>query len=100
MDRGVGFLYIKPIKNKKQLLIRSSTSTGTILLNIALDENLPINMAEDGKGVMLTCVPNPPISTGKKDEDDGKSPLTFLIRVKKEDCQEFYETLLKHKQSA
>ena len=103
-EKGVGFLYIKVKDNesKPQLLIRAGTSTGNILLNIALVESLPVSKAE-GKGVLLTCVPNPPLETKKKtdsESDNDKKTVTFLIRVKKEDSDELMDTITKYKSSA
>lgn len=86
---------------KPQLLIRAGTATGNILLNIALVESLPIAKAEKGKGVMLTCIPNPEIEPKKKeDEQNGdKKTVTFLIRVRPSDCEELYDTMMKYKSS-
>jgi len=99
VDKGVGFLYIKTKNNSKpQLLIRSDTATGNILLNIALVDSLPINKADKGKGVMLTCIPNPEIEPRKKDEqNEAKQTVTFLIRVKASDCDDLYDTIVKYK---
>lgn len=108
IDKGIGFLYIKQqeASSRAQLLIRSDTTTGNILLNIALVESLPVSKAEKGKGVMLTCIPNPPVepppkkkdgdANGNEDESNKKT-VTFLIRVKATDSEELYETIVKYK---
>lgn len=105
VDKGLGFLYIKPKKDAKaQLLIRADTTTGNILLNIALVESLPVIKAEKGKGVMLTCIPNPEIEPKKKEEEQEngteKSTVTFLIRVKATDNDELYDSIVKYKSQA
>ena len=126
VEKGLGFLYIKTPKNteddddgssggsKSQLLIRADTNMGTILLNIALIDSLPISKADKGKGVLITCVPNPPllemINNKKKkknndnndsvdDADVDKQTVTFLIRVKQTDCDELYDNLMKYKKT-
>lgn len=126
VEKGLGFLYIKTVKNteddddgssggsKSQLLIRADTNMGTILLNIALIDSLPISKADKGKGVLITCVPNPPllemINNKKKkknndnndsvdDADVDKQTVTFLIRVKQTDCDELYDNLMKYKKT-
>lgn len=95
VDKGTGFLYIKvtPEEDRKpQLLIRADTSMGNILLNIALIDSLPI-VKVDKKGVMITCIPNPPIEIKKT--DNAEELTTFLIRVKEVD--ELFDALNNHK---
>ncbi|KAH9418578.1 Nuclear pore complex protein Nup50, partial [Dermatophagoides pteronyssinus] len=119
VEKGLGFLYIKTPKlnqddtkdsggdgGKSQLLIRADTNMGTILLNIALIESLPITKADKGKGVLLTCIPNPPLDANKikknnnnddNSDDNDKQTVTFLIRCKQSDCDELYDNLMKYK---
>lgn len=70
-------LHIKKNEAVTQLVIRADTSLGNILLNIGLKTGLPLKMADDQKGVILTCIPNPPI-----DSKSGNTETTFLIRNK------------------
>jgi len=76
-ERGVGNIHLKKTdESKLQVLIRADTSLGNILLNIILNDNMPVERV--GKNnVMLICVPNPPIDPKAESE-----PVTFLIRVK------------------
>lgn len=106
VQKGLGYLYIiSKGDSKPQLLIRSDTPTGNILLNIALVSSLPVKTApgKDGKinGVMLTCIPNPEIEPQKKDgQENGnasKQTVTFLIRVKPTDGEELYNTIVQYK---
>lgn len=105
VEKGIGFLYIKckdgDDNSIPQLLIRADTRTGNILLNIALCKTLPIQKAEK-KGILLTCIPNPPIETKKKkkdekDDDDDKKSVTYLVRVKATDCDELYQNIMKYR---
>lgn len=111
MDKGLAFLYIKKAAGSRaQLLVRSDTTTGNILLNIALVESLPVSKAEKGKGVMLACIPNPPIepppkpktgddsaaSNGDAAEEANKKSVTFLLRVKVSDSEELYDTIVRY----
>ncbi len=115
MDKGLAFLYIKKAAGSRaQLLVRSDTTTGNILLNIALVESLPVSKAEKGKGVMLACIPNPPIEPPPKPktgddsgaasngdaaaaaEEANKKSVTFLLRVKVSDSEELYDTIVRY----
>ncbi|XP_016993713.2 nuclear pore complex protein Nup50 [Drosophila takahashii] len=72
-DRGVGTLYLKPVKDseKTQLLVRADTNLGNILVNLILSEGIPCQRM--GKNnVMLLCVPTP---------EDTKA-ASLLLRVK------------------
>ncbi|XP_016957279.1 nuclear pore complex protein Nup50 [Drosophila biarmipes] len=72
-DRGVGTLYLKPVKDseKTQLLVRADTNLGNILVNLILSEGIPCQRM--GKNnVMMVCVPTP---------DDSKA-TSLLLRVK------------------
>lgn len=65
--------------------------------------------AEKGKGVMLTCIPNPPIEPPTKKTGDGESAngnlteeaskktVTYLLRVKIADSEELYDTICRYK---
>ncbi|EDV59571.1 nuclear pore complex protein Nup50 [Drosophila erecta] len=72
-DRGVGTLYLKPVKGseKTQLLVRADTNLGNILVNLILSEGIPCQRM--GKNnVMMVCVPTP--------QDSNATSL--LLRVK------------------
>ncbi|XP_043663168.1 nuclear pore complex protein Nup50 [Drosophila teissieri] len=72
-DRGVGTLYLKPVKGseKTQLLVRADTNLGNILVNLILSEGIPCQRM--GKNnVMMVCVPTP---------EDSKA-TSLLLRVK------------------
>lgn len=87
-DRGVGTLYLKPIKDseKYQLVVRADTCLGNLLLNIVLTD---VPMQRMGKNnVMLMCVPT----------TDMTAPVPTLLRVKSaEEADELLETLNKYK---
>uniref|UniRef100_A0A182NB96 RanBD1 domain-containing protein n=1 Tax=Anopheles dirus TaxID=7168 RepID=A0A182NB96_9DIPT len=87
-DRGVGTLHIKKVDGKVQLLVRADTSLGNILLNIILNESVPLQRM--GKNnVMMICLPTP---------DSKPPPTSVLLRVKTtEEADELHETLLKYK---
>lgn len=76
-ERGLGHLYIKSNEGKSQLVIRAENANATILLNIHLQKSLPIVCSENG--VLLTCIPNPPLSA---DDPEEKKSVTFFIKVK------------------
>eukprot|EP00794_Sanderia_malayensis_P018084 gene18084-19891_t len=79
-ELGIGMLYLKPLNNKTQLLVRMETSGGNIILNICLHPSLPCSRV--GKNnVSIVSVPNPPIFV-KPNEGDNSKPVTYLIRVK------------------
>lgn len=92
-ERGVGNIYLKPLNDKTQLLIRADNTLGTVLLNIVLSSAIP--MKRQGKNnVSLICTPNPPIDP----KTDETKPASLLIRVKtSEDADELLEQLNKHK---
>lgn len=80
-ERGVGQLYLKPCPgDKTQLLVRSDTTLGNILLNISLTKSIPTSL-QGKSNVSLSCVPNPPIDSKQKDV----KPVCMLIRVKTAD---------------
>ncbi|XP_058832876.1 nuclear pore complex protein Nup50 [Topomyia yanbarensis] len=87
-DRGVGTLHIKKVDSKVQVLVRADTNLGNILLNIVLNEAIPLQRM--GKNnVMMVCLPTP---------ESKPPPTSVLLRVKtEEDADELYETLNKHK---
>ncbi|XP_064091795.1 LOW QUALITY PROTEIN: nuclear pore complex protein Nup50-like [Macrobrachium nipponense] len=94
VDRGVGTLYLKKVDEKTQLLVRAYTNLGNILLNIVLNNSVPAVRA--GKnGVIIVCVPNPPIET---DAEKAKEPTKMLIRVKTtEDADALLEKIQENK---
>lgn len=94
-EKGVGILYIKPQKDKYQLLIRADTRLGNILLNIMLAPSLPVSRL--GKNnVGLVCIPNPPVNG--KDKDEPASPTTMLLRVRTaEDADDLKDALERYK---
>ncbi|XP_017061328.1 nuclear pore complex protein Nup50 [Drosophila ficusphila] len=72
-DRGVGTLYLKPVKDseKTQLLVRADTNLGNVLVNLILSEGIPCQRM--GKNnVMMFCIPTP---------EDAKA-TSLLLRVK------------------
>ncbi|XP_058124943.1 nuclear pore complex protein Nup50 [Anopheles ziemanni] len=87
-DRGIGTLHIKKVDTKVQLLVRAETSLGNILLNIVLNETVPLQRM--GKNnVMMVCLPTP---------ESKPPPTSVLLRVKTaEEADELLETLLKYK---
>lgn len=90
VDKGVGTLYIKEIKDngKHQLLVRANTNLGNVLINLILISTIPIRRM--GKNnVMMVCIPTP---------DSKPPPVPILIRVKtSEEADELLETLNKYK---
>ncbi|XP_053672203.1 nuclear pore complex protein Nup50 [Anopheles nili] len=87
-DRGVGTVHIKQVDSKVQVLVRADTNLGNILLNIILNESVPLQRM--GKNnVMMICLPTP---------DSKPPPTSVLLRVKTaEEADELHETLLKYK---
>ncbi|XP_065070715.1 nuclear pore complex protein Nup50-like [Rhopilema esculentum] len=79
-ELGVGMLYLKPLSEKIQLLVRMETAGGKVLLNISVSDSIPAGRV--GKNnVSIVSVPNPPIFMKATDGDNTK-PLNYLIRVK------------------
>lgn len=87
-DRGVGTLHVKKVDTKVQVIVRADTNLGNILLNIILNESVPVQRM--GKNnVMMVCLPTP---------DAKPPPTSVLLRVKTADeADALYETLNKHK---
>lgn len=87
-DRGIGTLHLKKVDSKVQLIVRADTNLGNILLNIILNESVPLQRM--GKNnVMMICLPTP---------ESKPPPSSVLLRVKTaEEADELYETLSKHK---
>lgn len=87
-DRGVGTVHIKKVDSKVQVLVRADTNLGNILLNIILNESVPLQRM--GKNnVMMICLPTP---------ESKPPPTSVLLRVKTaEEADELFETLKKHK---
>jgi hypothetical protein len=91
-DRGVGNLFLKPCDKKTQLLIRTDTSIGNILLNVLLSSNTPISR-QGTNNVSLVCIQNPPLDTSSGTKS--KVPVCMLIRVKTSDmADELFKQLL------
>uniref|UniRef100_A0A034WK61 Nuclear pore complex protein Nup50 n=1 Tax=Bactrocera dorsalis TaxID=27457 RepID=A0A034WK61_BACDO len=88
-DRGVGTLYLKPVKDseKMQLLVRADTNLGNILVNLILSAGIPTQRM--GKNnVMMVCLPTP----------DVEKATSMLLRVKTaEEADELLAELEKHK---
>jgi nuclear pore complex protein Nup50 len=82
-DRGIGVLYINEVKTDKfQVVIRADNSLGTVMLNMMLNSELPVQ--KSGKNNVLTVDPT---------ADAGKG-VSILIRVKTgEDADELIEKL-------
>ncbi|XP_058444551.1 nuclear pore complex protein Nup50 [Malaya genurostris] len=87
-DRGIGTLHIKKVDSKVQVIVRADTNLGNILLNIVLNEAIPLQRM--GKNnVMMICLPT---------LDSKPPPTSVLLRVKtEEDADELYDTLNKYK---
>lgn len=89
-DRGVGYLHLKPNNNKTQLIIRTDTALGNILLNINVEKSMPI-ARQGGNNVTLVCIPNPPLDPS----NPSSKPICTLIRVKgKSDADELHKHLV------
>ncbi|XP_068143659.1 nuclear pore complex protein Nup50 [Drosophila tropicalis] len=88
VDRGVGTLFLKPVKDteKTQLLVRADTNLGNILVNLILSKALPTERM--GKNnVMMVCVPTP----------EESKPTTMLLRVKTaDDADELLDQIKQH----
>ncbi|XP_064543071.1 nuclear pore complex protein Nup50 [Drosophila montana] len=88
VDRGVGTLYLKPVKDTKktQMLVRADTNLGNILVNLILTDGLPCQRM--GKNnVMMVCIPTP----------EEPKALSMLLRVKTgEEADELLEQIKKH----
>ncbi|KAJ1520988.1 hypothetical protein ONE63_004059 [Megalurothrips usitatus] len=91
-DRGIGNLFLKPVDGgKMQLIVRADTSLGNVLLNILIGSTLPIQRIGTNN-VAVVCLPTP---------ESQPPPVTVLIRVKtKDDADELFNTLEKHKKEA
>ncbi|KAH8319789.1 hypothetical protein KR074_005743 [Drosophila pseudoananassae] len=87
-DRGVGTLYLKPVKDsgKTQMLVRADTNLGNILVNLILSDGIPCQRM--GKNnVMMVCIPTP----------EEKKATTLLLRVKtSEEADELLKEVQKH----
>jgi len=89
VERGMGHIHLKRTDEKKlQLIVRAAHKLGNILLNIVMNEDIPLQ--KQGKNnLLLVCVPNPPI-----DPKAGVEPVPFLIKVKtEEDLDELKDTI-------
>lgn len=87
-DRGVGTLYLKPVKDseKTQLLVRADTNLGKILINLILSEGIP-SQRMGKNNVMMVCIPTP----------EETKPVSILLRVKTgEEADELLEQIKKH----
>lgn len=63
-------------------------------MNIMLASTLPVKKMEGkGNGVILTCIPNPPV-----DKDSGDKPANLAIRVKtSEERDMLYDKIVEFK---
>ncbi|CAG2187569.1 NPAP60 [Mytilus edulis] len=88
-ERGVGFLHLKIIDEKLQLVVRADTTLGNIILNIILSPSIPLK--RQGKNnVSMICVPNPPVDK----KADPSKPVPMMIRVKTlEDADQLLEKM-------
>ncbi|KAG0712229.1 Nuclear pore complex protein Nup50 [Chionoecetes opilio] len=94
VEKGVGTVFLKLTGEKTQLLIRAYTNLGNILLNILLTPSIPT--ARAGKnGVMIACIPNPPLLASSKGSTE---TVKMLIRVKTaEDADALNDKINEHK---
>lgn len=87
VERGVGTLYLKPVKDseKTQMLVRADTNLGNILVNLLLTNGLPCQRM--GKNnIMMVCLPTP----------EESKPMSMLLRVKTaEEADELLEEIKK-----
>lgn len=93
-ERGIGNLFIKPIKNGNftQLVIRADTELANILLNVELSKLLPI-VKTDLKNILFASISNPAIPGVSE-----TIPCIFLFQVKTEDeANELFDKLNEHK---
>ena len=65
---------------------------GTILLNIRLKSSLPISTTKTG--LLLTCIPNPPLDDKKKSETDSET-ASFYIKVKTNEIRDELMKIIK-----
>lgn len=79
-ELGVGMLYLKPLGEKIQLLIRMEAVTGKVLLNINISKDIPVSRS-GMNNIMVVTLPNPPVYA-KQADGDNSIPCTYLIRVK------------------
>ncbi|EDS45888.1 nucleoporin [Culex quinquefasciatus] len=86
-DRDIGTLHIKKVDGKVQILVRADTSIGQILLNIILNEAVPVQ-GMGKNNVKMVCVPTPETK-----------PSVLLPAKNGEEADDLYETLNKYKQS-
>ncbi|XP_075900083.1 nuclear pore complex protein Nup50 [Nelusetta ayraudi] len=91
-EKGVGTLHLKLTEQKTtQMIVRADTSLGNILLNILVQDSMPVSRL--GKNnVMVVCVPNPPLDSSQPDE-----PVPLLIRVKTAQDADELLSILKEK---
>lgn len=87
-DRGIGTLYLKPVKDseKTQMLVRADTNLGNILVNLILSDGIPCQRM--GKNnVMMVCMPTP----------EETKVATMLLRVKTgEEADDLLSQIKKH----
>ncbi|KAH8252513.1 hypothetical protein KR032_000379 [Drosophila birchii] len=87
VDRGIGTLYLKPIKDseKTQLIVRADTNLGNILINLILSDGIPCN--RQGKNnVLMVWMPTPE-----------ETKATILLRVKTgEEADDLLNEIKKH----
>ncbi|ESO12977.1 hypothetical protein HELRODRAFT_155617 [Helobdella robusta] len=88
-ERGVGFLHLKPNGSKTQMIVRTDTALGNILLNINVGKLMPISR-QGVNNVNLICIPNPPLD----EKRPSNTPIPILIRVKtKDNADELFKHL-------
>lgn len=93
VDKGIGNLFIKKVDTKTQLVLRADTNLGNILLNIVLNDKIPV-VRQGTNNVSLVCIANPPMDP----KLDATKPVALLLRVKSAaDADELAEELNKHK---
>ena len=110
-DLGVGTLKVLQSTggdSEVQLLLRSETKLGNILMNIRVTSSVPVSTKANN--LLLVSVPNPPLVLGKKKTGGGEgegegegegtsasAPVTYLVRVKTAQIAEDIHALIKDK---
>lgn len=80
-ELGIGQLYLIPVDNKLQLIMRNDNALGTIMANTLLNESVNFTK-RNAKNVQLTCILDPTKST---------KPQTILFKFKDSQITDLFE---------